>query len=307
MVKITSNKAKNLIGTLGTTIFLLLMLSFTASAAVADTWQSPLPSYKLSGYTFGQHVGNYYHAGEDLAASQYTKVKPVANGKVVWSGTASNFGWVVVVEHTMPDNSKICSIYGHLSSKAIYKAVPVGTEVTRDTVIGYIGNDLENGDGGPHLHLQINNGAGTGSTWSYKARFTTSAELTKCKKPSDYLKLIRAVDTQNVYYINAANNKELVPTANVFKSRNWRWEDVRPVTSSELNRIPTSTAVVVFGDGAFLKKEGGYEISLIRGGLRHPLASWDAYLRYGGSPDQKNVMPVTPYEYNLNALGNIYS
>src|SRR5665647_952119 len=127
MVKITSNKAKNLIGTLGITIFLLLMLSFTASAAVADTWQSPLPSYKLSGYTFGQHVDNYYHAGEDLQAAQYTQVKAMADGKVVWSKTATDFGWVVVIEHTMPDNSKVCSIYGHLSSQTKYPRVPVNS------------------------------------------------------------------------------------------------------------------------------------------------------------------------------------
>lgn len=310
MAKIISTRVKNLTLTLGIMVILFLMLSCTASAAVADTWQSPLPSYTIGGYTFGQYVsdqyGKYYHAGEDLQATQYTPVTAMADGKVVWSKTATDFGWVVVIEHTLPDNSKVCSIYGHLSSQAKYPRPSVNSYVSRGQIIGYIGNDQENGAGGPHLHIQIMNGAGSYS-WVYQARLSSATDLTNYKKPSDYLKLIRVVGTSNVYYIDSSNRKALVPTENVFKTHNWRWEDVRPVTSTELNRFATANpSVIVFPDGVFLKKSGGYEISLIRGGLRHPFASWDAYLRYGGKSDQSNVMTVTAYEYSLNALGNTY-
>lgn len=127
------------------------------------------------------------------------------------------------------------------------------------------------------------------------------------KVPGDTPTLIRVVGTDPVYHIDTNKNKAWIPTANVFNSWGWSWNDIKEVSQAEFDTYPwASPSKIVFKDGTFLKQSGGYEISLISGGARHPFATWDAYLRYGGASDQSNVKTVTPEEYTLNGLGSTY-
>lgn len=119
--------------------------------------------------------------------------------------------------------------------------------------------------------------------------------------------LIRVTGTDKVYHVDTNGKIAWIPTANVFNSWGWNWNSIKDISQAEFNTYPlASPSIVVFKDGTFIKQNGGYEISLISGGARHPFASWDAFLRHGGAADQSNVKTVTPAEYTLNGLGSTY-
>ncbi len=114
---------------------------------MADSFQSPMASYVVNdAWRFGQNEGNgVYHAGEDLQAiALTTEVRAIANGRVVYvqkNSAAGGYGQAVVVEHTLPDNTKIISIYGHLSKQKFL--IASGTDVTKNQLLGYIGETSE--------------------------------------------------------------------------------------------------------------------------------------------------------------------
>jgi hypothetical protein len=279
-------------------IVIVLAGSETAQAyATADSFQNPLNNYQATEYRFGQYLwSGLYHSGEDLRAYTYEPVYAIANGKVVESRWHSGYNQTVVIEHRLPDGSKVCSIYGHLSK--VKGGMPKeGKEVRKGQRIGYIGNTNENGDGGPHLHFGIRKGADTGS-WRYQGRVSKS-QLSKYHKPSDYLNLIRATGSNDVYRLWNLVSKSKVYSPNVFNSWGWNWADVRPVTTTELNRHSNGYPNPLgFKDGTFIKLSNNPEISIISSHIRYPFGSWNAYLRYVGKPDLSNVMMVTYNEYH---------
>lgn len=292
-----------------------LATSMTAEAYVtADSFGNPLSSYAVTGYRFGENErGGIYHAGEDLQATAYTPVYAIANGKIVRSlKDVSGYGQVIVIEHTLPDNNKIASIYGHLSKNPSYPMIAQGTEVSKGTLIGYIGTQSENGGYAPHLHFGIRKGADDPNTWRYQGRVSLS-ELSNFNKPSEYLNLIRAVGANEVYRLANIGNKAWVSSADIFNSCGWGWDNIRPVTSGELSNHPIIyPSAVCFTGGTFIKRSDNPEISLIQSfqdtstiqnRLRYPFGSWDAYLRYGGRSDLSNVRIVTNDEYLLHTQG----
>jgi len=46
------------------------------------------------------------------------------------------------------------TLYGHLSKNSL-NVLSVGQKISRDDIIGYVGNNSENGNWVPHLHFQI--------------------------------------------------------------------------------------------------------------------------------------------------------
>ena len=89
------------------------------------------------------------HAGVDIANSTGTYVYPIADGKVVYAGYASDgYGNKIIVQHNV-NGQNYTSLYGHLS--AIRSRV--GDIVTKDTVIGLVGST--GNSQGPHLHLNL--------------------------------------------------------------------------------------------------------------------------------------------------------
>jgi hypothetical protein len=304
---------------------IMLMLAVVATITIigvnavqayptTDGFQSPLSSYQIDSNYFGKYLPSYnaYHAGDDLKATELTPVKSIANGKVVYSGFASGYATVVVIEHILPDNTKICSLYGHLSKTVTkdkdYRPIAGGKEVTKDQVIGYIGTDAENGEGLPHLHFAIKKGAYPGTFGTNFPGRVSKTGLNAFYNPSSYLNLIRSIGSPDVYKIDSSGKKAKVYSSNVFNSWGWNWSDIRPVTSSELNRYTNSNPNILgFKDGTFIKTQNNPEISKIYGGMRHAFGSWDAYIRYGGKSDLSNVMIVTNYEYNyLHTVGSVY-
>ena len=95
------------------------------------------------------------HAGVDIANSCGTNIYSVSSGKVVYAGYASDgYGNKVVIHHSI-NGQNYTTLYGHMSS--IY--VRVGSVVTKDTVIGTIGNTGHSF--GCHLHLNVCVGLGS--------------------------------------------------------------------------------------------------------------------------------------------------
>jgi hypothetical protein len=296
-------------------VLALALGGIPAALASADAFQSPLDEYKVTGYTYGYFEGrNIYHSGEDLKARHPQPVYAVADGVVVQSreksdgwnkNPAQGYGNVLVVEHTLPDGGKMCSIYGHLSRLGGYKMLAKGTPVAKGDIVGYVGTNAENGKGGEHLHFGIKRGAYDGT---YKGEVTGKKALDGFCKPFDYLHLVRAVDGIDVYRLDQDGEKSRVYSANAFNSWGWNWKDVRPVSQAELDSYAdTPEAVLGFKDGTFIRVEGSPEISFIQDGRRHPFASWEAYLKKGGKSDSSNVLTVTEDEYEgLHPRGEAY-
>ncbi|MGI9642548.1 MAG: M23 family metallopeptidase [Acidimicrobiia bacterium] len=98
--------------------------------------------------------GGKVHAAEDYLRPPGTPVYAVADGMVSFSGPMGGYGWLIIVDHP---ESNLYSLYGHLSPSR----PTIGTgEVTRGDVIGYLGDDDENGGSAdqplvPHLHFGL--------------------------------------------------------------------------------------------------------------------------------------------------------
>jgi len=295
------------------------MATIVQAYATADSFQSPLPSYlinndpKLAGGNnrFGVYLSSFslYHSGEDLKADPLTEVRAIANGQVKQVKERSQgYGQVVVIEHTLPDGKKFVSIYGHLSRRDGYKMkVKIGDVVTKNTLLGYTGYQDEIEEGVPHLHLGLRKGAYS----SYEGR-TTLSGLANFYKPSDFLNLIRTVNTNDVYRLSNMGPKAKVPSVTVFDSCQWNWNDIRPVTSTEMNQHSTfTTNSVRIAPGRFIKRAGNPEISIVKSYpdkpkaniYRQPFGSWDAYLKAGGKSDLSNVNIVSNEEYGLCVQG----
>ncbi|WP_124055260.1 M23 family metallopeptidase [Arcanobacterium ihumii] len=121
-------------------------------------------TYRVSS-TFGYRsdpfgLGAKLHEGQDFAASDGTPFYAVADGKVLHAGAgldgaASN---MIVVQHEI-NGKTFTSWYLHMWSDGIL--VKEGDTVKAGQKIGLVGS--QGRSTGPHLHLEIHPGAGTGT------------------------------------------------------------------------------------------------------------------------------------------------
>lgn len=126
---------------------------------IYENFVMPLPD---TGWYLSQNFGSYnsswsgYHLGEDYVARDKAElpVYSIYDGTVKHVATHSGYGYVVIIEHLLNDNTKICSVYGHLRSKDIIKPE---TTVSKGQRIGYLSAKYsENGGYNfSHLHFGI--------------------------------------------------------------------------------------------------------------------------------------------------------
>lgn len=112
------------------------------------------------------------HLGVDIPLAEDTPIYSLGCGVVRFAGPAQGYGTLVIVlEHalavavpvtnaagTMVNVTRFLSIYGHLravSSRGGGRILRVGDEIGGGELLGYVQNDLLNGDGAEHLHLGI--------------------------------------------------------------------------------------------------------------------------------------------------------
>lgn len=103
-------------------------------------------------YPINTRITSYYgprwgrvHEGLDFAAPMGSPIRAVSSGRVVYSGWATGYGYVVIIEH----QKGLRTLYAH-NSKLL---VSVGESVGRGEVISRSGNT--GNSTGPHLHLEV--------------------------------------------------------------------------------------------------------------------------------------------------------
>lgn len=173
-----------------TWIFLITACCARLSWGAADAWQYPLNNWayvKQGGQVYGAYNANWgnFHLAQDTNVDRTpvgTKVYAPAEGVVMWSTTpvegygkacsgAGSAGYVIIIEHTMPDGTKNCSTVGHVQNGpynvgAETGLVPVGTHVTRGQYIARVADYWTCGwspQNWHHLHFGIRKGAYAGN------------------------------------------------------------------------------------------------------------------------------------------------
>lgn len=100
--------------------------------------------------SFGERLDPFdgegaFHTGIDIGVPYGTPVHVSADGLVVFSGTMSGYGRVVIVQH----GHGVSTLYAHLSALS----VTTGQRVQRDEIVGLVG--LSGRTTGPHLHYEV--------------------------------------------------------------------------------------------------------------------------------------------------------
>lgn len=98
---------------------------------------------RISSY-YGRRWGRM-HEGVDYAVNIGTPIRAAGAGKVVYSGWASGYGKVVIIEH----RKGLRTLYGHNSQLLVHE----GEYVERNEVISKSGNTGRST--GPHLHFEV--------------------------------------------------------------------------------------------------------------------------------------------------------
>jgi len=97
------------------------------------------------------------HQGLDIAAAASTPVVATADGVVVQSGPAGDYGNMVQLDH----GDGLATVYGHNAQLA----VSVGQKVAKGQVIAYSGNTGRST--GPHLHYEVRKNGTPVDPWRY--------------------------------------------------------------------------------------------------------------------------------------------
>jgi murein DD-endopeptidase MepM/ murein hydrolase activator NlpD len=101
--------------------------------------------------------GNELHAGLDIANTMGAPVVATADGQVVLSGWAGDYGNMVQIDH----GNGVETIYGHNSQLA----VSVGQNVKKGQVISYAGSTGKST--GPHVHYEVRENGTAVDPWKY--------------------------------------------------------------------------------------------------------------------------------------------
>ncbi len=155
---------------------------------IADSFRLPLDSWSVI-QDFGVWNSSWggYHLAQDASASIGTPVYASGNGIVKFADYVSGYYGVIIIEHTLPDQSKVCTLYGHVDTFQ----VSVGQAVNKGQFIAKVTNPSNYGySGSPHLHFGIRRGDYTtqkfyyhlpGGTWYWAwayIGYTRNANLT---------------------------------------------------------------------------------------------------------------------------------
>ena len=96
------------------------------------------------------------HVGVDLGGPVGTAVHAFADGEVLHAGynpAPGDYGHVVVTAHEL-DGRPLYALHGHLSSASL-RVSPVGRQLAAGDVLGWLGDEAENGGWPPHVHFQL--------------------------------------------------------------------------------------------------------------------------------------------------------
>jgi len=98
------------------------------------------------------------HLGMDLGGPVGVAVHAFAAGRVVYADERhddGDYGHAVVCYHELPGHNAACYVLlGHLSAASLAHS-PVGRTFEAGEVLGWLGDESENGGWPPHVHVQL--------------------------------------------------------------------------------------------------------------------------------------------------------
>lgn len=130
------------------------------NSILANGYLETRPIYSTDAYKKEGNNGPEYrtvHLGVDFWVEALTPIHAILDGIVVAvhdNDQDKDYGPTVILSHDLPEGKTFFSLYGHLSKSSLSISKP-GDQVKTDDLIGYIGNDKENGNWAPHLHFQL--------------------------------------------------------------------------------------------------------------------------------------------------------
>jgi len=181
---------KKFSGVLFVIVFVFICNGVVYGHDTADSFIFPLNNYTDdSCLDWGEYgvldFAGKKHLADDRCVPEGTDVLAVARGKVKFTlddSTGLNLFpryWygLIVIEHTLADDSRVCSIYGHVKPvvvdfNGVQRKLQVGDEIVKGQKIGEIVNYPQSSE---HIHFGIYNGAyqtvegvgGTLGTWLF--------------------------------------------------------------------------------------------------------------------------------------------
>lgn len=97
------------------------------------------------------------HLGTDFWVSAQTEVRAFCAGEVISifdNDNPCDYGPTIILKHLMDDGLVFYSLYGHLSKQSLGQCT-VGQKLDKGELIGWVGEEDENGGWPPHLHFQV--------------------------------------------------------------------------------------------------------------------------------------------------------
>lgn len=154
---------RSFITTVAALILGLCLSNNGISAPIATSFTLPLLTVPEP---YAQTVGEWYsikcgkHLGQDIGVGKGTPVYAIAAGVVKFSEYVIGLGDAIHIEHTLPDQTKIVSVYYHITNKGLPSKIALG-EIKKGALIGY--TTSKTGDYGEnfHLHFGMRKGAYT--------------------------------------------------------------------------------------------------------------------------------------------------
>jgi len=110
------------------------------------------------------------HPGVDIKLALDTPIGAIGGGRVYRVAKDRNMGLHVIIEHRIPDEGTLYSLYGHLGSVSVEE----GEDIEPGTVVGTVG--MTGQSTAPHLHLQLDRGRETPHKRFWPTGMLTPAE-----------------------------------------------------------------------------------------------------------------------------------
>lgn len=127
------------------------------------SWKTPVKGWMSSPYGWRLHPvrkKRLFHAGIDLAAPKGTAIHSVAPGRVIYTGTRTGYGKLVIISH----EKGLSTRYAHCSQILVKN----GQIVKEGQLIAKVG--ATGVATGPHLHFEVRKNGKTQNPTSYLAK-----------------------------------------------------------------------------------------------------------------------------------------